>query len=310
MTTPELVKFYHEQVANQEPLPRRLEHFSITVGDPGDMGSKNGIRVLHLMDPGQYGRVDVSGHTIRTSNVQDLEFDPTVWSGPLRIDGQIVRVRPSETAPAHVVKVGGTTWDISSHGPSPIPSQSQRHGRQLGSMTAVLRSQGPFILQHSGSTNTSHLALQISRNLHQYFQADAIIDSSGPYTLTGNSLGNTITLAVGSDPGGSANHAVRVDESGVTIRDHAGHDQRYGEEARGAAFLRPLDGERLELLLWGADDDGLRQAARLVPMLTGVGQPDFAIFGSSAQWKGVEGVLAMGFFDSEWRVTASSMIGL
>jgi len=309
MTTPELVRFYYQQAANQEVLPRRLDHFSITVGDPGDMGSKNGIRVLHLVDPGQYGRVDVSGPTVRTTNVHGLEFDTAVWSGPLRLDGQMVRLRPGETGLAPIFKAD-TTWATALPGSKATPSQSHRHERQLGSMTAVLRSQGPFIIQHPGSATTSHLALQIARNLHQYFQADAVIESATPYPMAGNNTGNVIALAVGPDPGGLDGHAIRVGESGVTIRDQTGRDKSYGEEARGAAFLRPLDSNRLELLLWGADDDGLRQAARLVPMLSGVGQPDFAIFGESARWRGVEGVLAMGFFDSMWRVTASSFVAM
>jgi hypothetical protein len=43
-------------------------------------------------------------------------------------------------------------------------------------------------------------------------------------------------------------------------------------------------------------------------MLTGVGQPDFVVFGEGAKWKGIEGVLAMGFFDSAWEVSPSSVI--
>jgi hypothetical protein len=43
-------------------------------------------------------------------------------------------------------------------------------------------------------------------------------------------------------------------------------------------------------------------------MMTGVGQPDFVVFGKSARWRGVEGVLAMGFFDVSWDVTASSVV--
>jgi hypothetical protein len=43
-------------------------------------------------------------------------------------------------------------------------------------------------------------------------------------------------------------------------------------------------------------------------MMTGVGQPDFVVFGESAKWRGIEGVLAMGFFDSNWAITASSIV--
>lgn len=51
----------------------------------------------------------------------------------------------------------------------------------------------------------------------------------------------------------------------------------------GALFLRPLDGERLELVVWGADVAGLEHAARLVPALTGVGQPDFVILSAKCR---------------------------
>lgn len=37
-------------------------------------------------------------------------------------------------------------------------------------------------------------------------------------------------------------------------------------------------------------------AARLVPMLTGVGQPDFEIDDMMMSWKGTGGELATGFF--------------
>jgi hypothetical protein len=43
-------------------------------------------------------------------------------------------------------------------------------------------------------------------------------------------------------------------------------------------------------------------------MLTGVGQPDFVVFGESAKWRGIEGALAMGFFDWTWEVTGSSVV--
>ncbi|KAF2854976.1 hypothetical protein T440DRAFT_495630 [Plenodomus tracheiphilus IPT5] len=309
MTTPELVDFYIKQVDSQEVLPRKVARFSITVGDPGDMGSKNGIKVLHLVDPGQYGRVEVKGRAIHTSNIQNLEFDPTLWSGPIIIDGQDVELIIEDTAVSirkqvRISRVNRIWSVISSVG----VARKQRSGRQLGSMTAILRSNGPFIILHSGSTSTAHVALQVSRNLHQYFQADAAIIPRRSAAVLENTTGNVVSLVVGPDLEDQEGYAIRVDGSGVTIRDHQGYDQQYGEEARGAAFLRPLEDERLELVLWGADNEGLRHAARIVPMLTGVGQPDFVVFGESAKWKGVEGIVAMGFLNSDWEITASSVV--
>jgi hypothetical protein len=76
----------------------------------------------------------------------------------------------------------------------------------------------------------------------------------------------------------------------------------------GGIFLRPLMGERLELVVWGSDMDGLTQAARLAPTTTGVGQPDFVVLGAEARWRGLEGSLALGFFSHNWEVTPSSVL--
>ena len=87
-------------------------------------------------------------------------------------------------------------------------------------------------------------------------------------------------------------------------------EERFFEfqEGIGAIFLRPLPDERLELLLWGYDIRGLNYIARLLPMLTGVGQPDFVIASKQCAWKGAAGVHAMGFFESLWEVSESSFI--
>ncbi|KAI4621817.1 hypothetical protein J4E80_004190 [Alternaria sp. BMP 0032] len=309
MTTPALVDFYYTQARNTDILPRKMEHFLIMVGDPGDMGSKNGIQVKKLEDPGRYGKVGVRGHIIKTFNVQELEFNPAFWKETVTIDGHEMRL-PEETATTDsVIRVSKTDkgWKIGSR--TADSAQPERSGRQLGSMTAILRTHGPFTIRHSGSANSSYIALQTSRNLHQYFQADASIVSSISDSAIFKSTNNIITLAVSANLKESeSNFPIQFGDSGITIRDYRGQDQTYGEEARAAAFLRPLPDERLELVLWGADDEGLRQASRIVPLLTGVGQPDFVVFGESAKWKGIEGVLAMGFFDSEWEVTSSSVI--
>lgn len=308
MTTPRLIDFYHEQCNTNDVLPRKLDEFSIIVADPGDMGSKSGIHVTHLQDPGQYGRVDVKGRTIRTSNVRRLQFDPVLWKDSVIMDGQTLILEAAAVKTRLIINVFrvNNAWTIGSS--KIVTSQPQRQGRQLGSMTAILRSRGPFIIQHSASTNTSHLALQISRNLHQYFQADTIIISSNSYLAPAHTTSNVITLAVGSSLKAQDSFPIHVSEAGATIRHNQGQVQQYGEDARGAAFLRPLDGERLELVLWGLDTEGLQQAARVVPMLTGVGQPDFVVLGESTKWRGIEGALAMGFFDSNWEVTASSFV--
>jgi hypothetical protein len=316
MTTPELVDFYYTQTKSNDSLPRKLDEFEFVVGDPGDTGSKGGIMVLLLEDPGQYGRVHVKGHSITTSNVASLEFDPTVFqSQTISIDGSAVAMSSASQEMGNkdsiIVSKADERW-ISVPLPQTDGDVPHRRGRQLGSITAILRTQGMFVIRHQGVNTTTHLALQVSRNLHQYFQADANIVSSTSWDATTNGTGNVITLCNGANlpPSIRSDFPIQASSSGITVRGYRGNTYHYNSQdtSLGAAFLRPLDGERLELVLWGSDAKGLSQAARMVPMVTGVGQPDFVVLGESAKWKGVDGAVALGFFDHEWKITPSSVV--
>lgn len=153
------------------------------------------------------------------------------------------------------------------------------------------------------------VALQVSRNLYQYFRADSEVVDSGK--LVDRHEGNIVHLACGTalTPSRVATYPINVTEQGLTIRTARGVARSYGYKAGlGAVLLRPLAEERTELVLWGSDHDGLQYAARLVPMLTGVGQPDFVVVSKRCGWEGASGALAMGYLDSLWQVSESSYI--
>ena len=152
------------------------------------------------------------------------------------------------------------------------------------------------------------MALQVSRNLYQYFGADSHI-AAGPFHEALSS-GNVITLVLGTDelPTPLPSHPISIcRESGIVIDKRNNKKRTYAfQDGLGIIFLRPLSTERLELVIWGFDDSGLRQAARLMPMLTGVGQPDFIVVGKRMAWEGAAGALAMGSFDSLWQISEAS----
>jgi hypothetical protein len=54
------------------------------------------------------------------------------------------------------------------------PPDFVRRGKQLGSIEAILRTNGPFQIVYHGD-DTFDVALQISRNLYQYFYADSSV---------------------------------------------------------------------------------------------------------------------------------------
>ena len=184
----------------------------------------------------------------------------------------------------------------------------QRHGAQLGPLDSIVRSFGRFLIRTSGPV--SDIALQIARNLFQYFAADSeIINISA---AVGSQSGNVISVALGPDSLAlrSSSNPIGLDDDGrLYIRRHGGAKAVIPfEVGMGTIFLRPLLGERLELVVWGFDKQGLRQAARLVPMLTGVGQPEFVVVSKRCAWQGAAGVLAMGSFDNFWKMSEASFV--
>ncbi|OQN98761.1 hypothetical protein B0A48_15427 [Cryoendolithus antarcticus] len=223
--------------------------------------------------------------------------------------------------------------DYTGEAPSPLT----RWGRQLGSIESILRTEGPFNIvanlprstigsrEESGeAVELKRLALQVSRNLQTYFYADSVIrtsidteEASGEQYLSAlRNTGNAISLAIGDSlPELSVahiDHAIEITDAGtITVKDQSGNAHVYSNAlypGLGAIFLRPLPTERLELVVWGADVAGLRRAARLIPMMTGTGVPDFVLLDGTAAWKGVEGALALGFLDERWNCSVNSFL--
>jgi len=183
----------------------------------------------------------------------------------------------------------------------------ERHGRQLGALYAILSSHGRFSVVTNGD-DTLNVALQITRNLFQYYAADSrVVDQISRASV---SSGNVVNVLFGPEPKLPQldSYPISIEHgSGISVRDASGLKVVYAfEEGLGAVFLRPIPGERLELVVWGLDEIGLHQAARLVPMLTGVGQGDFVIVSKTCLWTGAQGALAMGFLDRTWNVTKAS----
>lgn len=57
----------------------------------------------------------------------------------------------------------------------------------------------------------------------------------------------------------------------------------------GAVFLRLLEGQGLEIMVWAVDLAGLRYALSLSPILTGSEQPDFVVVSDRCRWNGIRG---------------------
>ena len=182
----------------------------------------------------------------------------------------------------------------------------------------MLDTPGPFVI--STSNQSVSLAVQVSRNLFQYYGADAEVvlsdqgetqDEDQDQEMTG---GNKIRLLLGSVERTSWTAGqmspIGIDKHrGLLVRDARGRSLSYGfQDGLGVIFLRPLRHEQLEVVIWGSDPDGLRMATRLVPMLTGVGQPDFIVVSKDCARSGAAAVRALGYFNYVWSVSERSLI--
>lgn len=343
MTTSALLSFY-DTIISQQLTPSLPLEFSIVIPHSGDMGSKGGIFVDQLQTPDQYGRIKVTRSAkdgfwrLKMHNIRRFHFSPeearveTPTALILDDREEPFFVDLANSAQTYYFKDRFGEWTASND--TRWRNINQRYGRQVGSMDAILRSSGPFIIR-TCSSDGNHVASQISRNLFQYFAADSLLldgcnatNGSSPVMGVGNQSAeaNIITIALGDMMPPAASDAFPISISGDRLRlykedIHDGDNHSSGchqedlsydyelESGMGALFLRPLEEERLELVVWGADVAGLEHAARLVPALTGVGQPDFVILSAKCRWMGPAGVYALGFFDHSWRISAASYVG-
>ncbi|KAL3470407.1 hypothetical protein BJX99DRAFT_50732 [Aspergillus californicus] len=340
MTTAPLLRFYE---ASMRLAPHEIpSSYTMTIPSSGDMTSKGGIFVDQLQSPDVMGRLNVNKDIqngiwhVRTQNIHRFHLSAkmcqTEMPSVLALDETNtyfqVDLRQCEST-WYILSADGrwmssrqTTWK----------SLSQRFGRQVGALDAILRTDGAFAINIC-SAGVEKTALQISNNLLQYFAADShITNQCGSFNAPnaidhGASPGNVITLSLGNELPNSAlpSYPIRVNGSYLILyteclragsEDHADLDlfqncHKYRirhEPGMGALFLRPLHNGSLELVVWGADVDGLEQAARLIPTLTGAGQPELLILSDSCRWKGHAGLYAAGHLDKLWQISAGSYL--
>ncbi|KAL9129258.1 MAG: hypothetical protein Q9217_002238 [Psora testacea] len=315
MTTEPLREFYEHILSDPGSLTLP-SNFSIIVVNPADMGPRGGLVIEQLRSPDQLGRMDVvreissSTWILKTLNIIRFAFEPCRYLGEapskLVIDGQSMGPMSKERLLSHCFACANDgSW-----GRQALEKRPGRYGErqrsQMGSLDAILRSSGRFVIQ-AMSHECAAMALQTSRNFFQYFAADTEIigrESSpqGKFTL--------ICIGKGREVGwiNQQMRAIKVLETcGVSLERHDGTHKTYEfEEGMGAIFLSPLSNCGLELIIWGLDDCGLRQASRLLPMLTGVGQPDFIVVRKRCAWQGAAGVLAMGSFNNCWKASEAA----
>ena len=321
MTTQSMKGFYLSHLKCKSSQKQAPSRFSFIVPNSHDMGSLYGICIDQLSSPDRMGKVEVIitktetsvQWRLKTTNVHRLRFewiaDLTNTADEVLLDDMLLPFELTDhSKPASFVRHESNIW-----GKEVLldwKNLEQRSGRQRGALESILRSTGPFQLVYSSKVSLS-MATQASRNLYQYYGADSSILPWPEYSNAVEGESNIIVFAVGKTvlPTRIPHFPIALEDDRLLLTAYNGKVTRIPfAPGLGGVWLRPLANERLELVVWGVDSNGLEQAARLVPTLTGAGQPDFVIFEASARWKGHGGAVAMGFLDYEWRISAGSYL--
>lgn len=315
MTTPFLKEFYYKHVANKSHNEHPPGQFQVVCANPSVTGPKFGVRVETVITPGRMGKVEAmragDSFTFKTSNVRRLTLQSSIYQLPVIVDGQSVPAseHPADSNISLFLDFQGL-WSVHSH----HDLSACTYNTGLGGLDAILRTQGRFRIV-SSHPDVGDVAMQISRNLMQYFYADAEVVPNMSEVVPNMSeatadSGNVITIGIGKyvDAGSCQNHPVQIEANKIVINDGGGGQRQYNadEDGLGAVYLRPQHGGKLELVVWGTDSSTLAVAARLLPLMTGGGQPDFIVLNKQMLWRGVGGALALGFFDADWKVSSAT----
>lgn len=318
MTTQPMLEFYREQLRLPTHRSQIPEQFSFVVGDSHAFGSLHGIRVEQLLKPDVLGRVSVdtrgSGKTkswaISTKNIRRFHLDRRPSENDLQVvylEGSSTSFSLSDSVAENCFTIDRDVWSRAAK--CDAGRLVERTGKQRGSLDAILRTSGPFQIVSHSAKGSKVVALQISRNLLQYFGVDSVLLHQGDYDTAIRRGGNVISITLERTAPASLlkGFPITIEEGIVQVRqrDQKGKATSI-RNASSAIWLQPLENERLHLVVWAKNEIALRQAARLVPTMSGAGQPDFVVFEQDVV-NGVYGKVAcMGFFDFAWDVSAAS----
>jgi predicted esterase len=319
MVTAPMASFYDEHLVSFSHRREPFDSFECVVGNSHDFGACKGIVTDQIELPEVLGRYQVSrtaemNRTIwrmRTTNIRHFHLDFSMSNLPMPYSVQIDD-EPSlfEIGPVGVASfkasrdVGAWTRETSNS----CVTLFERTGKQRGP-DAILRSNGPFQIVYD-SPHAFDVALQISRNLLQYYGASSDIRTVTEYGDALETGGNVFLVCLDKNPlsGVLNGFPLRVKDGRIQIRKRSSSHYRSLQQATSAMWLRPLPMEKVEMVVWGVDAQALGHASRMTPTLTGVGQPDFAVFSKKASWEGVAGTLALGFFDYSWNISSASYL--
>lgn len=307
-------------------MPSHLNHFTLTVLNPEDSGSKQGWKIAQVEVPGRIARLEVEYFDggdrvkIRTSNIIHAQYD-SQGSGTIPcltqvdIDGTILVLslspRANLTMSLNLYKTGGTWSERLS---------SSIALRPMGPMIRFLASSGPIIAivpTNCHSDITEHyysIARRFSTDAYLYGRLDTMImyDYEAIRMDYRHQLLKSNILLLGGPSINSVSLQASVLQSLVTFVNKSSQfairDRIFAQGTTLLALFPHLfTSERTDtiirpmaLLLHGTDPLAVERGYNLLPTRTGSLIPEWIVVDKSSIWKGYGGVLGAGWYNHDW----------
>lgn len=296
---------------DREDGPRRLSWRGV---DPGVDSTHHWLEVRQVERHGEHFAIeaeldDAGALSIRTTNARRIRLGGRVpgWNGALVVDGQPVEGASTR----HILRLDGT-WRAVPEGQD--EALGEKTPELSGPFKRAFDRRFVFVVGTAGAREETELLFSRARgDLQQWWyrgngSCEIVADAqllADPARHVGRNL-----ILYGNADTNSAWNRLLADSPLVARRGLVRLGEReWRGDALGAVFARrasfgPEGAEEPCLVGVFADSGraGAQAGFNLAPFTSGVGYPDYAIWGAELHAKGDGGVLAAGWFDSAWRL--------
>ncbi len=278
---PAIFDFFREQPAAAAPGTIRF-----TSADPSIDSKHHSLEVLQPLRYGERLRVEVEGRSVTTTNVRRMRLPPGTYS----VDGQEVEVREA-------LFLDGTRWR------SAAPPPGEKSPLRSGPFKRAFDRR--FVMVYGERDGEAMRRARYDAQAWWYrANGDAAVVSDAEFAA-GDFAGRNVIL-YGNATTNRAFAGVLPPECPIRVEQgslRAG-ERRFAGSGLGCLFVHPRAGEAEALVgvVGHTGSSGARLGYNLLFFVSGVGYPDYALFGEQILAAGDEGVLMAGWFDHRWEL--------
>ncbi|KZT53551.1 hypothetical protein CALCODRAFT_474549 [Calocera cornea HHB12733] len=290
------------------------EKWTITAVNPAEMGTMFGWSIDELEQPGRLARLEVQRTwrdedtvilDVKTTNVDSFTVGEVGHTTQLRINGGAVGALRRG-----VHRASEGSWKHMGLGPT-VPMAP------AAPISSIFVSSGPLtIVVPQSSEHAQLVGARLAHALFLYLRVDAEVITDAEVTphdttlklLQGSKLSTENSIIIGGYENTLTRALLERKKSAFSF--DSSHrlqlaGRTFAEPSTGVLFLHPHPGSdsAMALIMAGSDEAGLERALRALPLRTGVAVPQWLVVGEDADWMGMGGVDAAGWWTRSWGVS-------